>query len=201
MKEHCMLKKLLTRPWLVMTALSIIATTAWASSDKYMGAGSLDPQQLKTLHLMNASIGEHSRIGPKEIKRFVAMMRKDKTLYGDAYPAMKKALSEAAKTLPEKGTTFDAYIRKAIELSGKKEALDKNAQQYGYRDAFEQTIESHRIIRAVMHISLEEKLQNTPKEMREKVLSAARVYMPKVNAKDEEYVLPYMRTFESLKSK
>ena len=111
---------------------------------------------------------------------------------------MKKGLSEAAKVLPETGTTFEEYIRKAIELSGKQEELDKIARAYGYKDALDQTVESHRIIRAMMSIMVEEKLQNMPDQVRSMAQDAIKDYMPQANESDIKYVSPYMRTLKTL---
>lgn len=189
--------KVAVRAWIVVMVLGL---TAMAESLSVPGFGSqsLDHQQLKTLHLMNAPIHKHSRLGTIEIKRFIAMEKKDKTLYGKAYPDMKKALSAAAKVLPEERTSFEQFIQKAIELSQKKEELDKNAQQYGYPNALEQTVQSHRIIRAMMTISVAKKLQTVPTQMREMVQEKIRAYMPPVNEKDINYVLPYMGLLKTL---
>jgi len=177
---------------LVLSAAVLQLTFAQGWVDDAQNA-KLDAQQRHMMHLMNAPIDDTQPLTEEDIRRFALMVSYDKSMYGEAYPAMKKGLQLATQEMTNVAdVTFESYIGRAIARSGKKEMLDANARRYGYADALEQTVKAHRIIRAMMVLSMREQFTAMTLRKRSAMEKRIRHYIPHIHEPDIESILPYM---------
>ena len=142
------------------------------------------------LPFLAAPIENSDKLSSKDVELFLSTIQNKDKHYADYSENMEKGYEKAAAVL-QKGVSFDTFVKKAIELSGVQNELDRDAKEIGYEDALELTLKTTRIVRAMMAVEMEKQLAQAPKEQMEMMRNMMSGMMGSAKAEDIEVVKPY----------
>ncbi|AKF25108.1 hypothetical protein YH65_06645 [Sulfurovum lithotrophicum] len=142
------------------------------------------------LPFLTAPIESNDKLSSKDVELFMALIKKKDSHYADYSDKMEKGYEKAAAVL-KKGVSFDTFVKKAIELSGVQNVLDKDAREIGYDSALDLTLKTTRIVRAMMAVEMEKQIAQAPKEQQEMMRNMMSGMMGSAKAEDIAVVKPY----------
>jgi len=149
-------------------------------------------QKMILMPFITAHIGIDRKLSSRDIKIYIHTRKKNHAAYSQQLKIIERQYEKAAKRL-NPGVSFNTFTEKAISLSGKKVALDKNAKLMGYRDALDLSITSSRIKRALISIEMDKHVTIIPSAQREMVRSMLSKIIGNVNKADIRAVKPYAK--------
>jgi len=152
------------------------------------------------LPFLTAPIESSDKLTAKDVELFLDAVKKKDKAYGKYSEGMDKGYEKAAQVL-KKGVSFDTFVKKAIELSGMQNELDKEAQSIGYDDALDLTLKSTRIVRAMMAAEMEKEIAKAPKEQQEMMRNMMSGMMGTAKPEDVEVVKPYVDQLKQMRNK
>ena len=157
-------------------------------------------ESMALLPFLSATIEQDRVLNKKDIERYRSFLSNKKAQREEMKDAFLLGAKKASKVL-NPGITYNTYVAKSIELSGKKKMLDDNAKSNGYVDAVDQILISTRITRAVIRIEMEKKYVQMPKEQRAMAEQMMTSMLGVSSAEDIEVVKPYaLEIFEHMKA-
>ena len=152
------------------------------------------------LPFLTAPIESNEKLTSKDVELFLDSIKKKDSHYADYSDKMEQGYEKAAQVL-KKGVSFDTFVKKAIELSGVQDALDKDAREIGYENALDLTLKTTRIVRAMMAVEMEKQIAQAPKEQQEMMRNMMSGMMGSAKAEDIEVVKPYADQIKKIMKK
>jgi hypothetical protein len=180
---------------LLFIALSL-STLSYANAQKNMpdvnAAMGILQQKMILMPFITASIDINRKLSSKDVKLYIHTRKKNNAAYRQQSKIIESQYEKAARRL-KKGVSFNTFTLKAIELSGKKTSLDKNAKLMGYEDALDLSITSSRIKRALISIEMDRHANIIPSVQRAMMKSMISGLMGNVSNADIRAVKPYAK--------
>ena len=152
------------------------------------------------LPFLTAPIESNEKLTPKDVELFLDSIQKKNGHYADYSEKMEQGYEKAAQVLKQ-GVSFDTFVKKAIELSGVKDALDKDAREIGYENALDLTLKTTRIVRAMMAIEMEKQIAAAPKEQQEMMRNMMSGMMGTAKPEEVAVVKPFAAQLTKLMKK
>ncbi len=190
----------------VIAAAMVLGLSQGAQADMSAGMpnmGEANAQMQKSMALLpflTAPIESSEVLSDDDVKRFIAAIKEKKSNYRDYSKKIEKGYEKAAEVV-QKGANFNTFVKKAIELSGVKSKLNRDARDLGYNDALDLTIKSARIGRAMVMAKMDEEIAKVPKEQQEMMRSMTSGMVGQVKKEDIEVVKPYLGELEKIMKK
>jgi len=157
--------------------------------------------KLKVLAAEHAQLTQsNEKLTAKDVELFLDSIQKKNEHYADYSEKMEQGYEKAAQVLKQ-GVSFDTFVKKAIELSGVKDALDKDAREIGYENALDLTLKTTRIVRAMMAIEMEKQIAAAPKEQQEMMRNMMSGMMGTAKPEDVAVVKPFAEQLSKLMKK
>ena len=157
--------------------------------------------KLKVLAAEHAQLTQsNEKLTAKDVELFLDSIQKKNEHYADYSEKMEQGYEKAAQVLKQ-GVSFDTFVKKAIELSGVKDALDKDAREIGYENALDLTLKTTRIVRAMMAIEMEKQIAAAPKEQQEMMRNMMSGMMGTAKPDDVAVVKPFAEQLSKLMKK
>jgi len=152
------------------------------------------------LPFLTAPIESNEKLTAKDVELFLDSIQKKNEHYADYSEKMEQGYEKAAQVLKQ-GVSFDTFVKKAIELSGVKDALDKDAREIGYENALDLTLKTTRIVRAMMAIEMEKQIAAAPKEQQEMMRNMMSGMMGTAKPEEVAVVKPFAAQLTKLMKK
>ena len=158
-------------------------------------------KHMDVLSYVNAPIVNQKALTSSDMELFVNNVQKNKSQLKKDAKSLKHGFTKASKVV-KKGSTFNAFAEKAIELSGYKESLDETAKEMGYKNALELTLLTTRITRAMVSIEMDKHsslLSAVPEGNQDMIKGMLSNLLGSASNADVEVVKPYAKELKHLK--
>ena len=147
-------------------------------------------ESMKILPFLTAPIEDKTPLGKADIDKFIEAIKVHKQERDESSKKLEEGFKKAANVL-KPGVSYDTFIAKAIELSGKKSEMDAMAKKAGYGSALEEMIVSARITRAMAKIQMDKQLADIPESQRAMMQNMMKSSLGMVPPADVAAVTPY----------